>query len=78
MPLPPETPFAALLEQVLPGLYDSHPQWPQVDWDQVEWKLDDKPFVPTKDQGLRAQGVGHKSVIRFYAPGLDGIAGTAS
>ncbi len=78
VPLPPDMPFGALVREVLPGMYDSHPDWAQVNWDQVEWIVDNKPFQPDMEKGLRDQGIGHKSLIRFRTPGLNGIAGAAS
>ncbi|HYW91189.1 MAG TPA: phenol hydroxylase subunit P4 [Gammaproteobacteria bacterium] len=78
LPLPPDMPFGALVQEVLPGVYGSHPEWERIDWSGVEWTLEQQPFRPDMQQGLREQGIGHKSVIRFYAPGLDGIGGVAT
>lgn len=78
LPLPPDMPFGALVKEVLPGVYDSHPDWAQINWDSVEWTVDQKPFTPDMEKGLAAQGIGHKSLIRFITPGLNGIAGVAS
>lgn len=78
LPLPPDMPFGALIEEVLPGIYQSHPDFARIDWSQVQWQLDQQPFTPDPAKALREQGVNHKSVLRFYAPGLDGIAGAAS
>lgn len=78
VPLPPDMPFGALVKEVLPGMYDSHPDWAKVDWDQVEWTLDRQPFTPDMEKGLADQGIGHKSMLRFTTPGLNGIKGSAS
>ncbi|MCH8531018.1 MAG: phenol hydroxylase subunit P4 [Saccharospirillum sp.] len=78
LPLPPDMPFGALVKEVLPGVYDSHPDWAQINWDSVEWTVDQKPFTPDMEKGLAEQGIGHKSLIRFTTPGLNGIAGVAS
>lgn len=78
LPLPPEMPFGALVKEVLPGVYGSHPEFEQIDWERVRWSVDQKPFEPDLEQGLKAQGIDHKSLIRFVTPGLDGIAGSAS
>lgn len=78
LPLPPEMPFGALIKDVLPGVYGSHPDWEHIDWEQVEWQMDDKAFKPDMEAGLKDQGIGHKSVIRFRTPGLNGIEGTAT
>ncbi|WP_097459474.1 phenol hydroxylase subunit P4 [Mangrovitalea sediminis] len=78
LPLPPDMPFGAVLTEVLPGVYGSHPDWARLDWEQAEWSLDQQPFTPDPQQSLEAQGIHHKSLLRFRVPGLDGIAGSAS
>jgi phenol hydroxylase P4 protein len=77
-PLPPEMPFGALLSEVLPGIYGKHPDWARVDWGKATWTLDGAPFSPEPEAELRAQGIGHKSVLRFVTPGLKGWEGTSS
>lgn len=72
-PLPPEMPFRALFETVMPDPFGVHPDWKKIDWDTVNWLLDDKPFVPQLDVSLQDQGIGHKSVVRFQTPGLLGF-----
>ena len=78
IPVPPDMPFQALLDEVLPGIYDSHPEWSQVDWDKAEWLLNHKPFTPDPGKSLQDQGIDHKSVLRFRTPGLNGIGGVAT
>jgi phenol hydroxylase P4 protein len=78
LPLPPDMQFGALINEVLPSVYSTHPEWGRVEWVKVEWLLDNEPFTPDMNKGLEEQGIGHKSVIRFRTPGLDGIQGSAS
>lgn len=78
LPLPPDMPFGALISEVLPGVYDTHPDWGQIDWNTVEWTLDQQPFQPDPECSLQDQGIHHKSLLRLRTPGLDGIAGVAS
>lgn len=78
LPLPPDAPFSALTEEALPGAYGAHPDWEKVAWDKAEWTLDGEAFTPRMDASLADNGVGHKSVLRFTTPGLDGIQGCAS
>ncbi|HEU0201696.1 MAG TPA: phenol hydroxylase subunit P4 [Burkholderiaceae bacterium] len=78
LPLPPEMPFGALLSDVLPGVYGSHPDFAQIDWAKVEWFDSGRPFKPDAGKSLAANGLGHKSVIRFRTPGLTGIGGSCS
>lgn len=78
LPLPPAMPFRALLEDVLPGIYGVHPEFRAVDWSRATWALDGKPFAPDPGQSLEENGIGHKSLLRFETPGLDGIRGSGS
>lgn len=73
VPVPPDMPFAALTGQLLPQLYGRHPDFGKIDWSVVEWTLDGQPFAPTPDASLAAQGIGHKSLLRFRTPGLSGL-----
>ena len=78
LPLPPDMPFGAVIQEVLPSVYASHPDWAQIDWESVRWTLDQKPFTPDLGRSLEDQGVVHKSLLRFRTPELNGIAGSAS
>lgn len=71
-PLPPDMPFGAILKDVLPPFYGMHPDWPKIDWSSVRWTLDGKPFTPDPGRALRDQGIRHKSLLRFWTPGLKG------
>jgi phenol hydroxylase P4 protein len=75
-PLPPQMPFGALITDVLRAAYGVHPDFARIDWADVQWQLDDAPFVPDPAKTLVANGIGHKSLLRFATPGLTGIAGT--
>lgn len=72
-PLPPEVPFRALLETVMPDPFSVHPEWEKIDWNKVNWLLDGQPFTPQLDVALQDQGIGHKSVVRFQTPELLGF-----
>jgi phenol/toluene 2-monooxygenase (NADH) P4/A4 len=39
----------------------------------VRWTLDGEDFVPDMEASLGDQGIGHKSLLRFWTPGLDGL-----
>ena len=73
--LPPDAPFSVLLEENIPAAYSQHPEFPDINWDEVEWRLNGEIFVPQPEVGLIDQGVDHKSIIRFATPGLNGIKG---
>ena len=72
-PLPPEMPFAAITGELLPQFYAPHPDFTQVDWSTVRWTLDGVEFVPQPDVAIGEQGIGHKSLLRFWTPGLSGL-----
>jgi len=74
-PLAPSMPFSAVMEQIIPEAFSQHPEFNQIDWNKVEWLLDNEPFKPQQNVSLEAQGVGHKSLIRFKTPDLKGYAG---
>lgn len=78
LPLPPAMPFGALLSQVLPGVYGSHPDFARLDWASVQWAHGGAPFKPDPGKSLADNGLVHKSLIRFRAPGLRGIGGSCS
>jgi phenol hydroxylase P4 protein len=75
VPLPPQMPFSALVEQVLPGLFGQHPDFAKVDWREARWQRDGQPFDPAMDRSLADNGIGHKAMLRFRTPGLDGLHG---
>ncbi len=78
LPLPPSMPFGALLAEVLPGVYGSHPDFARIDWRDAQWFDSGRPFTPDPAKSLEDNGLGHKSVIRFRVPGLQGIGGSSS
>lgn len=74
-PFPPAMPFGAILEQILPTFYGMHPDFGKIDWAQVKWTVDGKEITPDPAKSLADHGIGHKSVIRFWTPGLTGYKG---
>ncbi|MDG0024668.1 phenol hydroxylase subunit P4 [Trinickia sp. Y13] len=78
LPLPPDTPFGALEAQILPSIYGGHPDFPKIDWSAVQWTLSGNPFTPDREKSLAENGIGHKTLIRFRTPGLNGIKGSCS
>ena len=78
LPLPPDTPFGALGAAVLPGTYGSHPDFARIDCSAVEWTKSGKPWKPDPAKSLAENGLQHKDVIRFRAPGLSGLNGSCN
>lgn len=66
LPLPANTPFAALTGEILPSLYRADPDWASVDLTAARWTLDGQDWVPEPGRSIGEQGVGHKSLIRFW------------
>lgn len=77
-PFPPAMRFGDLIEKVLPGVYRYHPDFGRIDWSRAEWLRGGQPWQPDPERTLEENGLGHKEVIRFRTPGLDGIGGSAS
>ena len=77
-PLPPDMPFKALIADVLPGAFGMHPEFGEIDWSAVQWHVNGEAFTPDVDASLADQGIGHKSIVRFATPGLNGIKGSGS
>lgn len=78
LPVPPQMPFAKVVEELIPGAFGQHSDLAEVDWGKVRWHLNGESFSPEMDKSLIEQGVDHKSIIRFSTPGLDGIKGSGS
>lgn len=77
-PLPPEMPFRALIDEVIPGAFGRHRDFSEVKWNEVIWHLNGEPFEPQPEDSLIDQGIDHKSIIRFATPGLNGIKGSGT
>ena len=78
LPLPAAMPFGALVKEVLPTVYSTHPDFAQIDWERTQWFDSGKPFKPDFAKSLGENGLVHKSSIRFCTPGLRGIEGSCS
>ena len=77
IPVPPDMPFGALVEHVLPGLFGQHPDFQQINWQTVEWQRSDEPFHPQAALSLVANGLDHKAFLRMLTPDLHGLAGAS-
>jgi phenol hydroxylase P4 protein len=76
LPLSLDTTFEQLQTKVLPKLYAQHPDFGRIAWSKVQWFRGDVMFTPKATNTLAAQGFGHKSVLRFRTPGLEGLRGS--
>lgn len=77
-PFPPDMPFGAILQEIIPTFYGMHPDFAKIDWAKVKWQLDGKDFTPDPAKSLGEQGFRHKSLLRFWTPGLTGPRGSCS
>ncbi len=75
---PPEMSFSTLTEEVIPNIIGAHPDFECVDWTTATWVLDGEPLSPNMGESLIENGVGHKSLLRFKTPGLNGYQGTGN
>ena len=78
LPLPPDMPFGALVDNVIVPLLGAHPEGASIDWAKVEWLRGETPFTPDTQASLVANGLGHKSLLRLRTPELGGIAGSCN
>ncbi len=72
LPLPTSLPFGAFIRDVLPQLYGEHPEFEQIDWQRVRWYESNEEFLPDFGKSLQQHGFGHKTLIRFETPSLEG------
>jgi phenol hydroxylase P4 protein len=78
IPVPRTLPFGALIRDVLPELYGEHPEFENIDWKRTQWFNSNKRFIPDVGKSLEHHGLGHKSLIRFRTPALEGIRAPAT
>jgi phenol hydroxylase P4 protein len=74
-PVSPDMPFKALTTEVLPRMFEQHPDTAKIDWAVVQWKSSGVDFIPDPERSLRDNGLGHKAALRFRTPGLHGYEG---
>ncbi len=78
IPVPPDLPFGALTAEIIPGLYAAHPDTVKIDWSNVVWLCSGQVFTPDPARSLTDNGLGHKALLCFRTPGLNGINGSCS
>ena len=76
VPLPPTTTFNDIIGGVLPQLFSKHPEFADIDWDQAQWSRNGEAFSPDREGDLNANGIAHKTIVRFKTPGLNGLQGS--
>lgn len=74
--LSPDTPFSVIIDKYITDCYSYHPDFEHIDWSKVVWQNSNTVFTPDPAKSLKENGIGHKDLIRFTTPGLDGIAGS--
>ena len=73
--VPPDMPFSRLIEHYIPEAYNFHPDFPKIDWSKAVWQNSEQIFTPDPAKSLKENGIGHKDLIRFTTPGLNGLGG---
>ena len=48
----------------------------KIDWSNVTWQIDGKHATPDFGKSIADHSMGHKSLVRFWTPGLDGFKGS--
>lgn len=76
VPLPPTLPFGAIVHEVLPELYGEHPEFESIDWQRALWFEGGRRFRPDFGKSIEHHGLGHKSLVRFRTPALEGARGS--
>lgn len=76
IPVPRTLPFGAVIMEVLPELYGEHPEFEDIDWKRTLWFNSGKRFIPDVGKSLEHHGLGHKAIISFRTPALEGIRST--
>ncbi|MDO9591881.1 MAG: phenol hydroxylase subunit P4 [Erysipelotrichaceae bacterium] len=74
-PLPASMLFSEMVENVLTPAYSVHPDFKEINWSAVLWTLDDVRIDPDWKASLMSNSIGHKSLLKFVTPGLEGIDG---
>ncbi|WP_338743876.1 phenol hydroxylase subunit P4 [Pseudomonas sp. KK18] len=77
-PLPPTMLFGDFIEQVVKTAIAQHPDAARINFSQVLWRVNDRPFTPDNSASLIANGIDHKSLLHLNTPGLNGIAGSSN
>ena len=75
--VPPETPFGELVNDPLSMLVQADPDAAAIDWHSVEWLKANQPWVPDFTASLEANGITHKTQLRFRTPGLNSLSAAA-
>ena len=76
IPVPRTLPFGAVIMEVLPELYGEHPEFEDIDWKRTLWFSSGKRFIPDVGKSLEHHGLGHKAVVTFRTPALEGMRTT--
>lgn len=69
----PQATFQQLLDTLMPAGFSQHPEFNQIDWTKAEFQLDRKQLELLPNETLSDLGFGHKSLLRFSTPGLNGF-----
>ncbi len=75
--VPPGMPFGELVSGPLSMLVQADPDAAAIDWKRVEWLKANQPWVPDFNASLEANGITHKTQLRFRTPGLNSLSAAA-
>ncbi len=75
--VPPEMPFGELVTGPLSLLVQADPDAAAINWHRVEWLKANQPWTPDFAASLEANGITHKTQLRFRTPGLNSLSAAA-
>ena len=78
VPASPDLKFSDFITKVLPGLFGEHPDFENINWNQVNWFKSNEFWMPQLDKTLAENGIGHKDLIRMRTPGMKGLSASSS
>lgn len=64
------------ITDVLAKVIAPHPDAAAIAWESAVWTKSDAPWQPNLDRSFNENQVGHKELIAFTTPGLNGYRGT--
>lgn len=75
--LPPDTIFRDMVMGPLTQLLQADPDAAAIDWASVTWMRGTQPWTPDFDATLDANGITHKTQLRFATSGVNSLVPAA-
>ncbi|MDM1756431.1 MULTISPECIES: phenol hydroxylase subunit P4 [unclassified Acinetobacter] len=72
----PKQTLQDLIDQQITGGFHQHPEFEQIDWENVQFTLNRQRIANDFSKTLEELGFDHKSLLRFVTPNLNGYNGS--